>query len=89
MRGLFVLLAFSVLGASAALAGDAPAATDPAAVTAGATMQASYAIVRISVLADGTTKRQSLNFQMGDAIDVKLGPGNLARLQAVAADKRK
>jgi hypothetical protein len=88
MRRLIVLLAFSILGASAALAGDAPPVAEPVAAVGGTT-QAAYAIVRISVVADGTTKKQALNFQMGDAIDVKLGPGNLARLQAVAAEKRK
>ena len=41
------------------------------------------------MLADGSTKKGSLNFQMGDAIHVKLEPGNLARLQVAAAEKRK
>ena len=42
----------------------------------------------LSVLADGAAKKQSLNFQMGDAIHVKLASGNLARLQALAAERR-
>jgi hypothetical protein len=42
----------------------------------------------LSVQADGAAKKQSLNFQMGDAIHVKLAPGNLARLQAAAAEHK-
>ncbi|HEY7372617.1 MAG TPA: hypothetical protein VIF57_10695 [Polyangia bacterium] len=45
-------------------------------------------VAGLSVLADGAAKKQSLNFQMGDAIHVKLAPGNLARLQAAAAERR-
>jgi hypothetical protein len=46
---------------------------------------APLSLTELSVLADGATKTRSLNFQMGDAIHVKLAPGNLARLQAAAA----
>ena len=46
-------------------------------------------VAGLSVLADGATKRQSLNFQMGDAIHVELAPGNLTQLQAAAGARRK
>ncbi len=50
---------------------------------------APLSLTELSVLADGATKTRSLNFQMGDAIHVKLAPGNLPRLQAAAAEKRR
>lgn len=45
-------------------------------------------VAALSVLADGATKKRSLDFQMGDAIHVTLAPGNLQRLQAAAAERR-
>jgi hypothetical protein len=47
------------------------------------------AVAGLSVLADGAPKTRSLNFQMGDAIHVKLAAGNLMQLQAAAAERRK
>jgi hypothetical protein len=69
-----VLVVTCLLGAAAGARGE----TSPPLSIAG-----------LSVLADGAAKKQSLNFQMGDAIHVKLAPGHLARLQAAAAEKRK
>ena len=74
--------------ASVARAEDAPAPAATASPASGQT-PAPLAVAGLSVLADGSTKKGSLNFQMGDAIHVKLEPGNLARLQVAAAEKRK
>src|SRR5262245_52025764 len=82
------LAVLALMGVDAiARAEDAPTTTPPpAAASAG---PAPLAVAGISVLADGATKKQALHFQMGDAIHVKLAPGNLGRLQAAAAEKRK
>ena len=45
-------------------------------------------VTALAVLADGATKKRSLDFQMGDAIHVTLAPGNLQRLQAAAAARK-
>lgn len=59
-----------------------------AAVSAASQTAPPLAVAGLSVLADGATKKRSLNFQMGDAINVTLAPGNLARLQAAAAARK-
>ena len=83
----------AVIGAaSIARAEDAPPPATTATTTASPASGQSPAplsVAGLSVLADGSTKKGSLNFQMGDAIHVKLEPGNLARLQVAAAEKRK
>ena len=50
---------------------------------------APLSVAGLSVLAGGAGKKGSLNFQMGDAIHVKLAPGNLAQLQAAAQAGKK
>jgi hypothetical protein len=73
----------------ALLAGGAIARAEDAPTTTALAPDAALSIAGLSVLADGSTKKSSLKFQMGDAIHVKLAPGNLAKLQAAAAEKRK
>jgi len=46
-------------------------------------------IVAVSVWRDGSVKALPLDFQMGDAIIVRLSPGGYAALQAVAVDTKK
>lgn len=83
-----LIVALAVIGvASGARAEDAPLPTT--ASPPSAPPPAPLSVAGLSVLADGSTKKGSLNFQMGDAIHVKLAPGNLARLQVAAAEKRK
>ena len=55
----------------------------------GAARAEDLSVDALSVLARGAAKKGSLNFQMGDAIHVKLAPGNLARLQAAAQAGKK
>jgi hypothetical protein len=83
---LIVALA-AIWVASVARAEDAPppVTASPPSVQAPAPLS----VAGLSVLADGSTKKGSLNFQMGDAIHVKLAPGNLTRLQGAATEKRK
>jgi hypothetical protein len=75
--------------ATVARADEVPAAAAaPAGASASAGSKSSLAVAEISVLADGATKKRSLNFQMGDAIHVKLSPGSLAGLAAAAAERK-
>ena len=84
---ILALVSIGVASASVARAEDAPPPTTASPTSAQS--PAPLSVAGLSVLADGSTKKGSLNFQMGDAIHVKLEPGNLARLLAGAAEKRR
>jgi hypothetical protein len=83
------LIAGLLLAGAGTIARAADLSASPAPAASSSNQTAPLAIAGLSVLADGAAKKGSLNFQMGDAIHVKLAPGNLALLQAAAQAGKK
>jgi hypothetical protein len=88
-RCFIVLVCLGAAGAAVASTDASTSVAPTGAAAAAAGPIPPLEVAELAVLADGATKKGSLNFQMGDAIHVKLSPGNLPRLQAAAAERKK